>query len=59
MKETRGRPKLPKAEKRQVYTFRLSQQEIRAYNEAAKRADLTLPAWIRKALTKAVGNTIS
>ena len=50
----RGRPKLPKGEKREVFALRLSPAERDAIERAAHVAGLGPSEWARKVLTEAV-----
>jgi hypothetical protein len=52
MKKGRGRPSLPKSEKRFVYPLRISRNELNAFDNAAAHEALQTPAWIRKTLTE-------
>ncbi len=50
----RGRPKLKIAEKKQVFSMRLSPERRAAYERAAKRENLSLREWMEKALDEAM-----
>jgi hypothetical protein len=45
-----GRPKLPKAQVKNVIAIRLSDSEKRDYEERASRLGLSLSDWIRQTL---------
>jgi Glu-tRNA(Gln) amidotransferase subunit E-like FAD-binding protein len=51
MKKRRGRPSLPKSEKRFVYPLRISRNELGQFEAAASKEALRTPAWMRKTLT--------
>jgi len=51
MKKRRGRPTLPKSEKRLVYPLRLSRNELSKFEAAASKQAMGTPAWMRKTLT--------
>ncbi len=54
-----GRPALPKHERRQVFTLRLSPAELAAIERAASDAGLTVSRWARAALLQRAGVTSS
>jgi len=55
-KAKRGRPKLPRGEKKgKTIIVRVSSAERHACDAAAKKADLKLATWARDALLRAAG----
>lgn len=52
-KKKMGRPKLPKGDARKVFPLRLSDNERKAYEAAARAAGQALPDWMRTTLTVA------
>ena len=54
-KSKMGRPKLPKDEKRKVFSLRVSKQEWGRIKDAAKKAGEPETRWARKALLAAAG----
>jgi len=50
-----GRPKLPKDEKRQVFSLRVSKAEWGKIKDAAKKAGEPETRWARKAILAAAG----
>lgn len=50
-----GRPKLPKDEKRRVFSLRVSKPEWERISHAAKKAGEPETRWARKALLAAAG----
>jgi hypothetical protein len=50
-----GRPKLPKDEKRKVFSLRVSKPEWQKIKDAAKKAGEAETRWARKALLAAAG----
>jgi len=56
MKHKRGRPKVPKGQKRStVFPVRLSGDESKAVHKAAKDASERPATWARKQLLRAAG----
>jgi hypothetical protein len=54
-KSKMGRPKLPKDEKRKVFSLRVSKPEWERISHAAKKAGEPETRWARKALLAAAG----
>jgi hypothetical protein len=54
-KSKMGRPKLPKDEKRKVFSLRVSKQEWGMIKDAAEKAGEPETRWARKALLAAAG----
>ena len=52
-KSKMGRPKLPKDEKRKVFSLRFSKPELDRIKHAAKKDGLKVTKWARKALLEA------
>lgn len=54
-----GRPKLPKNEVRQPFTFRLSPNEEALFEAAAKTSGESLHDWMRNTLTRSAKRVTS
>ena len=49
----RGRPELPKKEKRSVLMqFRVTESEAKRFRSAAKKSDVSLSDWLREIATQ-------
>lgn len=53
MRAKRGRPKLPTAQKREVFAVRLTSEERMLVEHAAEAAGLTVSEWSRRELIAA------